>query len=252
MLSSGFLAFAYHAGFLAAVEDLSLVVGGVMGTSAGALTGALYAAGYSPSAVAEILSESSPLSYLSPCEEPWSGVLRLDGAVARLRQLLPPTFAALPRRFACGVVDRTGAHRLLTSGPLPEAVVASMAIPGLFRAVPVPSHPHSGPYVDGGKADRIGLRPWLAAAAVARRPARRTLCHIIARSSPFSGADDVAAALADAPPSAGPVLVVRSPKSDSSLLQLRDFEGQFAAARARSADALAKQAFMRAGALVSA
>lgn len=35
-----------------------------MGTSAGALTGALYAAGYKPSDVASILSERTPLSYL--------------------------------------------------------------------------------------------------------------------------------------------------------------------------------------------
>ena len=35
-----------------------------MGTSAGALTGALYAAGYKPNEVATILSERTPWSYL--------------------------------------------------------------------------------------------------------------------------------------------------------------------------------------------
>ena len=39
VLSSGFLAFALHAGFLQAVEDVGLPVRGVMGTSAGALIG---------------------------------------------------------------------------------------------------------------------------------------------------------------------------------------------------------------------
>ena len=48
VLSSGFLAFAAHAGFLAAVEDVGIKVRGVMGTSSGAITGALYAAGYTP------------------------------------------------------------------------------------------------------------------------------------------------------------------------------------------------------------
>ncbi len=51
VLSSGFLAFASHSGFLKAVEAAGLHVSGVMGTSAGALSGSLYCAGYSPDAV---------------------------------------------------------------------------------------------------------------------------------------------------------------------------------------------------------
>lgn len=48
VLSSGFLAFAYHAGFLEAVSDAGITVRGVMGTSSGALAGSLFCAGYSP------------------------------------------------------------------------------------------------------------------------------------------------------------------------------------------------------------
>ena len=48
VLSSGFLAFASHSGFLKAVSDADVNVRGVMGTSAGALSGSLYSAGYSP------------------------------------------------------------------------------------------------------------------------------------------------------------------------------------------------------------
>lgn len=48
VLSSGFLAFAGHSGFLQAVEDSGVKVAGVMGTSAGALAGSLYCAGYTP------------------------------------------------------------------------------------------------------------------------------------------------------------------------------------------------------------
>jgi hypothetical protein len=176
-------------------------------------------------------------------EEPWGGVLRLDGAISRLRQLLPPTFADLPRKFACGVVDaRTGRHITLSSGPLPEAVAASMAIPCLFRAVNVPGAPGGAHvrFADGGKADRVGLRPWRAGAF--SPPGRATLCHVIARSSPFSGDDDVDAAAAAAPPGAGGVLLVRSPKSDQSLMGLSDFAPQFEAGRRRAAAALAAAA----------
>ena len=48
VLSSGFLAFGNHSGFLSAVEEQQVLVKGVMGTSAGALTGSMYCAGYSP------------------------------------------------------------------------------------------------------------------------------------------------------------------------------------------------------------
>lgn len=51
VLSSGFLAFASHSGFLKAVSEAEINVGGVMGTSAGALSGSLYSAGYSPKQV---------------------------------------------------------------------------------------------------------------------------------------------------------------------------------------------------------
>ncbi len=40
--------------------------------------------------------------------------------------------------FAVGVVDSEGQYRLIDSGPLPEAVAASAAIPFIFEPVDVP------------------------------------------------------------------------------------------------------------------
>jgi hypothetical protein len=114
-----------------------------------------------------------------------------------------------------------------------------MAIPCLFRAVPIPGQA-GGPFIDGGKVDRVGLRPWLAGGGATA--GRRVLCHVIGRSSPFSGDDDVAAALREASLPPGSVLTVHSPKSDQSLLGLADFAPQFAAARDRAAAALARDA----------
>lgn len=50
------------AGFLAAVEEAGLPVGAVMGTSSGALAGALYSAGYAP---LEVRHSSATLQSLS-------------------------------------------------------------------------------------------------------------------------------------------------------------------------------------------
>lgn len=47
-------------------------------------------------------------------------------------------FEELDREFSVGVVTADGRHLLIDSGPLPEAVAASAAIPYVFQAVDVP------------------------------------------------------------------------------------------------------------------
>jgi predicted acylesterase/phospholipase RssA len=92
---------------------------------------------------------------LKPCWQPWrGGVLSLDAVVDRLAQLLPPTFEELERDFAVGVVNAAGEHVLIDSGPLPEAVAASAAIPFVFSAVDVPG----GFLLGGGVWWGAGLR----------------------------------------------------------------------------------------------
>ncbi|GBF93910.1 hypothetical protein Rsub_06159 [Raphidocelis subcapitata] len=243
VLSSGFLAFANHSGFLQAVEEAGIHVSGVMGTSAGALAGSLYAAGYTPLEVAQHLRRSAPIQLLRPSWAPWrGGLLSLDGVIERLAQLLPPTFEDLERDFAVGVVNGDGEHVLIDSGPLPEAVAASAAIPFIFSSVDVPGKYSS--LKDGGVVDRIGLKAWRdrrrrqslggplspRAAGAALRASRPPPClvHIIERSSPFSGADcPVATGEAD-------VHVVRSPKSGVSFFDLGEFDHHFDSARRRA------------------
>ena len=199
-----------------------------MGTSAGALAGSLYAAGLSPQDVATVLRERPPLSYLQlNADALWTGLLRMDGVVERLRELLPATFEELPVRFACGVIDAKGAYRLVDSGPLPEAVVASAAVPCLFRAIDVRGR-EGGPFADGGKVDRVGLLPWRGGGG--NSPA---VVHLIERSSRFSGDDDVERAILRAGRRED-VLLVRSPRSGQSLVGLTDFDLQFNAARERA------------------
>lgn len=237
VLSSGFLAFAQHSGFLQAVEEAGIPIGGVMGTSAGALTGSLYAAGYSPRQVAQLLSEKPPIQFLKPSLEPWrGGLLSLEGVVDRLRELLPPTFEGLERDFAVGVVTTDGTHVLIDQGPLPEAVAASAAIPFVFSNVDVPGI-YSG-LKDGGVVDRIGLSAWRQRRRqqqqFGRRSARLPPClvHVIERSSPFSGSDDTEAA------GESSIHVVRCPKSGVNFFDLGNFEQQFSDAHQRASSRL--------------
>lgn len=56
---------------------------------AGALTGSLYCAGFSPDAVAGILSSVPPIQRLRPCYMPWGGLLTMEGVIEELATLLP-------------------------------------------------------------------------------------------------------------------------------------------------------------------
>ena len=88
--------------------------------------------------VAAELSRVPPRDLLIPCKQPWQGIFSLERVVDRLRELLPPTFEDLHQEFAVGVVSRRGQHLLINSGPLPEAVAASAAIPFIFGPVAIP------------------------------------------------------------------------------------------------------------------
>jgi len=221
VLSSGFLAFANHAGFLQAVEDAGLDVRGVMGTSAGALSGSLYAAGYAPHEVAAELSRVAPIQLLGP-GVPWKGALSMSRVVERLRVVLPATFEELGKPLGVGVYDRaTGEPRLVTSGDLPRAVAASCAVPGLFAPVRL----GGALYLDGGAVDRTFL-----ALHKAWRPERRAVCHLVKNDGVELVQRD---GIIDG------VYVVKTPRANAKLWGLGDFEGERKAAEELSKRSLA-------------
>ncbi|PSC74468.1 phospholipase [Micractinium conductrix] len=228
VLSSGFLAFANHCGFLQAVDDVGLPVGGIMGTSAGALIGSLYAAGYAPREIVEVFANSAPIERLACSKRIWEGVLSMQPLIEELHTLLPASFADLQRDFAAGVVSASGQHVLLDRGSLPAAVTASAAIPVVFCPVEVPDR-EDGPFIDGGIKCRIGLDLWrqqrYGSDPAAAAPA---VVHLIGRSSPFSGNDNTAGL------NRQNAVVVKSPKSGGSFFSYGDYETQFEAARQRA------------------
>ena len=218
VLSSGFLAFGAHAGFLAGIEERGVPVDGVCGTSSGALLGAMWAAGMPAREVLAALTQRTPLGWSRPSWAPWRGLLGLDAVIAELRTRLPATFDGLARPFGVGVAVPGGGHRLIVSGPLPEAVAASCAVPWLFAPVSVDGEP----LADGGAVDRLGLGAWRA-----HRPGRRVLVHLVERSA---GAPDLG--------DLGDVPVVRSPRSGARLWSLGDVQGAFEHTRTATLAAL--------------
>lgn len=217
VLSSGFLAFARHCGFLHAVEDRAVAVEGLCGTSSGALVGAMWSAGIPAADIVERLSARRPLSLVRPSGIPWRGICSLRALVAQLREWLPPTFAELPHPFAVGVMDAQRRSLLLSQGPLPEAVAASCAVPYLFTPVAV----DGVYYADGGAVDRLGLEHW-----TLLRGQRELLVHLVDRSA---GAETKLPA---------GVPVVRTPRSGASFWSLGDFAAQVEEARTLALEVL--------------
>lgn len=215
ILSSGFLAFASHLGFLTALGDLELTPTCLVGTSSGALVGSLIAAGSSVSRVASLLTSSRPLAFLRPHWAPWEGAFAAGPLLTLLRRELPETFEELSIPFAVGVAQAdTKVHQLVSSGSLPEAVLASCAVPRLLRPVTLGGER----YVDGGAADRTALGSWRR-----WRPGQSAILHRVERSMGTEVAHPM------------PMVVeVVSPRSNNSLWRLRDFDQEMQRARERT------------------
>ena len=236
ILSSGFLCFSSHAGFLTALEDRNLRADAIVGTSSGALAGALFAAGYGAAEIAHLLSMQRPIALVRP-GLPWQGLASTRKLEARMRELLPATFEELPRPLAVGVYDAVAAHGrpraplLLTSGDLPRAVAASCAVPGLFAPVRI----GASRFADGGATDRTAAAAWRR-----WRPGRRALVNLVTDlPEPALGPrDGVAAGDAD-------VAVLRTPRARAGLLSLGDFAGERRRAREAAALQLAGVPWLR-------
>ncbi len=222
LLSSGYLAFASHLGFLRAVEESGVCISAVVGTSSGALVGSLFAAGVSTYDIGAILTSSRPIAFLRPHWRIWEGLFSAGPLLSMLRSELPRTFEELKFPFAVGVARLgDGTHELVTEGSLPDAVLASCAVPRLIRPVTLAQHR----YVDGGAADRTAVRGWQT-----WRPDRKAVLHRVDRSMGREVSCNVDA-----------VFEVSSPRARNSLWRLRDFEADLEGARIRTRLRLVQQ-----------
>lgn len=214
LLSSGFLGFASHLGFLEALDGMEFGIDALVGTSSGALVGSLFAAKWKPREIERFLTQSAPIRHVAISARPWRGLFELAPLIRLLERELPATFEQLPVPFAVGVSTTEREHRLITSGSLSLAVAASCAVPGLFHPVSLGDVSYS----DGGATDRVGLGAWSA-----WRPNKTCLVHRIERSLGVEKDNDVVA-----------TRVVVSPRSRNSLLRLRNFDAERRSAFART------------------
>jgi NTE family protein len=150
-----------HVGVLRCLESAGFKIGAIAGTSAGAVIGAAYAAGYTPVQLAEKIQEIDQSRLFDRTPDDGPSLLGLKGFSKFLVDLFDNcTFDDLRIPFACTAVDlKTEREIILTKGRVIDAVRASMAIPGIFP----PIHIGDALLVDGAVVDPVpvAVARWL-------------------------------------------------------------------------------------------
>lgn len=152
-MSSGFFGFFAHCGVLNALVDAGLKPARCSGSSAGALTTGLWAAGVPAADMRERLFELTRADFWDP--RPGLGVLRGRKFQAVLSQMLPvQSIEDCPTPLGVSVYNAFR-HRseVLEKGDLARAIQASCTVPLMFHPVWIDHKP----YLDGGILDRPGL-----------------------------------------------------------------------------------------------
>ncbi|MCR9143771.1 MAG: patatin-like phospholipase family protein [bacterium] len=172
-MNSSFFGFFAHAGFLDGLQRLGLRPTEIAGASAGALTGGFYAAGYPTDEIlgmvrdpeiASLFREGAPGfgrmlgTFLN--RDGQTGALSGKRALKMLRRyfgdrriedLRDPGFSLSVANLSRSV------SQVIHEGPLAEYILASCAVPGMFRAQKIGDEF----YWDGGVADPIPFEQWL-------------------------------------------------------------------------------------------
>jgi NTE family protein len=153
VMSSGFFSFFSHCGVLAALADESLVPEAVSGSSAGALTAGLWAAGLEPAEIRELYVSLRKQDFWDPAPGP--GLLKGRRFRALIRHASPVQRLEHCRRpLTVSAFDLLRMRtRVLSSGDLARALYASCAVPLMFH----PLWHQGGWLIDGGLGDRPGL-----------------------------------------------------------------------------------------------
>ncbi len=123
-----------HIGVIRCLEEEGFHIGGIAGASAGSIAGALYAAGYSPCELEDIIArfDQKKMFGRKPADGP--SLMGLAGLTGLLEDLLGnKQFDDLHLPFAAVCVDlRVGQEVVVNRGKVVQAILASSAIPGIF------------------------------------------------------------------------------------------------------------------------
>jgi predicted acylesterase/phospholipase RssA len=190
-LASSHLGFHVHAGFLAALEKHGIRPGHIGAASSGAFVGGLYAFGLDPSQIGKLLASRR----MRRAFWEWRGPLRGLGMLANLagitgfltghkiesflREHVGATRIEGCRRaeLSLAVTNLTrGFPQIVREGPLVEFIVASCAVPGLFRGYEIGGEL----FWDGAVSDSSPFQHFLSDDRIAN-----ILVHVVSHKEPW-------------------------------------------------------------------
>ncbi len=147
VLSGGGARCFAHIGALKALTERGFTPVAMSTCSAGAIVGAMHAAGHSPERIEEIFKEANFLKILDLDFDGGHGLIGYEGLERLLEPYLPLAFEDLNYPFAAVAVDvQQGRSHVLKSGLLVRRVCASNAFPGVFD----PVEDEGRYFIDGG------------------------------------------------------------------------------------------------------
>ncbi|MBI3901417.1 MAG: patatin-like phospholipase family protein [Nitrosomonadales bacterium] len=141
-----------HIGVIKALEAQGIVPDIVVGTSAGSVVGAFYAAGYSGIELQQIAMQMDK-GKISDWSLPNRGFIRGEALQDFVNETVKQhTLESFPKLFAVVATDlRSGAMIVFRTGNTGMAVRASSAVPGVFQPVSINGHD----YIDGGAVSPV-------------------------------------------------------------------------------------------------
>ena len=156
VLSGGGARGAAHIGVLQALNENGIFPSHVAGASAGALIGALYCAGHTP---LEILELSKNHTFLKIFKIGFinKSLTEMTHLKTFLHHVIKnDSFEGLKTPLHVSVTNlNSGANEIISKGNLIESVIASCAIPLLFKPVEIKGNL----YVDGGVLNNLPIEP---------------------------------------------------------------------------------------------
>lgn len=145
-----------HLGLIQALNEAGIFPDVISGTSSGAMAGVLYADGFAPHEIMNLMKGSSRLDIMRPAL-PREGLLQLGGIVKILKaNLRATTFEDLKIPLYVSATDlNNGKAVYFSEGDLFDPIIASASLPVIFQPVVI----NNICYVDGGIMDNLPIRP---------------------------------------------------------------------------------------------
>jgi NTE family protein len=152
VLSGGGARGVCHLGVIKALQECGVRFDCISGTSAGAITGSLFAYGYTPDEILAIIEKTSFFRSLRIAWT-WKGLLSIDGLRDVLAKYLPTdSFASLKIPLVVAATDiKRGRIEYFSQGELIPALLSSSCVPAVFN----PYRFNGALYVDGGVLDNL-------------------------------------------------------------------------------------------------